>query len=100
MKKLVLAVLALALPAVVARAEIKKTHPVEVEVVKADVEGKSLTFKAEGAEKTAPCGPLTVSSLKRVKAGDKVTITCVDDGDPKACKEITYIKVPVAKPAK
>jgi hypothetical protein len=79
-----------------------KTHKVEAEVVSADVEKKTLTFKAEGAEKTAPVGPMAMYRLKKVKGGDKVTLTCKDD-EKGEHKEISMIRPaatekPAAKP--
>jgi tRNA(Arg) A34 adenosine deaminase TadA len=76
-----------------------KTHKVEAEVVSADVEKKTLTFKSEGAEKTAPVGAMAVYRLKKVKAGDKVTLTCKDD-DKGEHQEITMIRPAAAAAAK
>jgi len=75
-----------------------KTHKVEAEVVSADVEKKTLTFKAEGAEKTAPVGPMAMYRLKKVKAGDKVTLTCKDDENGEH-KEVSMIRPAVAEKA-
>lgn len=75
-----------------------KTHKVEAEVVSADVEKKTITFKFEGAEKTAPVGPLAMYRLKKVKAGDKVTLTCRDD-EKGEHQMITFIKVAGAEAA-
>ena len=100
MKKLLTAVVvAVVLPAAVALAEIKKTHPVQAEIVKVDTAAKAVTFKFEGVEKTAPCSSLCPSQIKALKAGDSVTLTCVDEADAKGCKEITFVKKPVAKRA-
>jgi hypothetical protein len=73
------------------------THKVEAEVVSADLEKKTLTMKVEGAEKTAPVGPLAVYRLKKVKAGDKVVLTCRDN-EAGEHVEIAFIK-PVEAPA-
>ena len=100
MKKLLTAVVVAAvLPAAVALAEIKKTHPVQAEIVKVDIAAKAVTFKFEGAEKTAPCGGLCPVQIKKLKPGDMVTLTCVDEADAKGCKEITSVRKPVAKRA-
>jgi hypothetical protein len=71
-----------------------KTHKVEAEIVTADVENKSVTFKTAGGERTAPVGVLATYRLKKVKAGDKVTLTCKDGATPEECTEVTFIKVP------
>ena len=95
MRKLAsIAVVAVSLAASMAVAEILKTRNVEAEILKVDAVAKAITFKAEGAEKTAPCGGLCPSQLKTIKAGDKVTLSCVDDGDGKSCKEIRGLKKP------
>jgi len=69
-----------------------KTYKVEAEVVNPDLERKTLTYKHEGAEKSAPVGALAMYRLKRIKAGDKVTLTCREGEAPSDCKEITFIK--------
>jgi hypothetical protein len=70
-----------------------KTHKVEAEIVAADVENKSVTFKTAGGEKTAPVGVLATYRLRKVKAGDKVTLTCKDGATPEECIEVTFIRV-------
>jgi hypothetical protein len=71
-----------------------KTHKVEAEIVAADVEKKSLTFKTASGEVSAPVGVLAVYRLKKVKAGDKVTLTCKDGATPEECSEVTFIRIP------
>src|SRR5262245_50003092 len=57
-----------------------KTHQMKATVVAVDVEGSKITVKDEtGAEKTAPVMDKAVETLKTLKAGDKVTLTCTDN---------------------
>jgi len=57
-----------------------KTHQVKAEVVSIDLESNSLTIKDEkGETKTAPVLEKAVPTLKTLKAGDHVTVTCQDD---------------------
>ena len=76
-----------------------KSHKVEAEIVAADVEKKMVTFKTAAGEKSAPVGPLAMYRLKKVKAGDKVTLTCKDGATPEECAEVSFIKVPEAAAA-
>jgi hypothetical protein len=78
-----------------------KSHKVEAEVVSTDVEKKTITIKAEGSEKTAPVGPLAIYRLKKLKAGDKVVLTCKDDASSGDHKEVSFIRMatPEVKPA-
>jgi hypothetical protein len=76
-----------------------KTHKVEAEIVAADVEKKMVTFKTLAGEKSAPVGPLAMYRLKKVKAGDKVTLTCKDGATPEECAEVSFIKVAEAPTA-
>lgn len=56
-----------------------KTHDVKTEVVAVDLEANTLTIKDEkGENKTVPVLAAAVDSLKNVKAGDHVTLTCQD----------------------
>lgn len=56
-----------------------KTHTLKATVVSIDVEGHKITIKDEkGEEKTAPVLDKAMESLKTLKAGDKVTLTCAD----------------------
>jgi hypothetical protein len=71
-----------------------KSHKVEAEIVAADVEKKMVTFKTAAGEKSAPVGPLAMYRLKKIKAGDKVTLTCKDGATPEECAEVSFIKVP------
>jgi len=79
-----------------------KRHKFDAEVVSVDVEKKTLTYKAEGAEKTAPVGSMAIYGLKKLKAGDKVVLTCKDDaasGEHQAISAIRMATPEAAKPA-
>jgi hypothetical protein len=68
-----------------------KTHDMKGTVVSADVEGKKLTFKDEsGTSITAPVLDSAAASLKTVKAGEQVTLTCQDNekGDHEGISKI------------
>jgi hypothetical protein len=70
-----------------------KMHKIDAEVVSVDVEKKTITVKADGAEKTAPVGPVAMYRLKKLKAGDKVVLTCKDDAATGEHKEISFIRM-------
>jgi hypothetical protein len=83
-------VLFVATGAVLAQA---KTHDVTGEVVKADATAKTLTLKADGKESTSPVEGDAVAQLKDLKAGDRVTVTCRDEGSThKAITKIVKAK--------
>ena len=57
-----------------------KTHSMTTEVVSTDTAAKTITIKDENGEtKTAPVLKKAVSKLSDLKAGDKVTLTCLDN---------------------
>jgi hypothetical protein len=63
-----------------ANAADKKTHEMTVTVVSMDLTAKTITVKDDkGADKTAPVLAEALDSLKTVKAGDKVVLTCLDN---------------------
>ena len=72
-----------------------KTHVVEAEIVSADVAAKTLTIKGD-PNKTVPVDASAVASLKSVKAGEKVKLTCRDN-DKGEHEAITHITVEKAK---
>src|SRR5262245_22882924 len=77
-----------------------KTHDATATIVSVDAAAKTVTLKDESGEtKTAPVTGTAIESLKTLKAGDHVTVTCKDDehGNHKA---ITAIKVTPEAPAK
>src|SRR6266571_1219862 len=56
-----------------------KTHDVSATVVSVDLQAKKITFQDDaGATSTAPVLDRAVESLKTVKAGEKVVLTCRD----------------------
>jgi ABC-type Fe3+-hydroxamate transport system substrate-binding protein len=75
-----------------------KTHVVEAEVVSADAMAKTLTIKAEGADKTVPVEGAAATHLKNLKAGEKVKLTCRDNekGEHQAITHITVEKAATA----
>jgi len=57
-----------------------KTHDVKGTIVAVNVEGKTITFKDEtGANATAPVMDSAAGTLKSLKAGEAVTLTCQDN---------------------
>ena len=57
-----------------------KTHDMKGTVVAVNVEGKTITFKDDsGASVTAPVLDAAAGTLKNVKAGEYVTLTCQDN---------------------
>jgi ABC-type enterochelin transport system substrate-binding protein len=54
-----------------------KTHAVEAEVVSVDTTANTLTIKGE-PNKTVTVDTMAADSLKSLKAGDKVKLTCKD----------------------
>jgi hypothetical protein len=74
-----------------------KTHEVEAEIVAVDAAKHTLTLKGETENKTVPVEGKAIASLKDVKVGSKVTLTCKDD-DKGAHKAVVGIKTaPEAK---
>ena len=70
-----------------------KSHDVKGEVVSVNLDGKTLTFKSEtGESKTVPVIDKAVDSLKTLKAGDKVVMTCLDS-DAGEHQAVTAIKL-------
>ena len=57
-----------------------KSHEVTAEVVSVDTDAKTITIKNEkGEASSAPVLEGALAALQTVKAGDKVTLTCLDD---------------------
>ena len=72
-----------------------KTHIVEAEVVSADATAKTLTIKGD-PNKTVAVDATAVGSLKALKAGEKVKLTCRDNASGEH-QAITHITVEKAK---
>lgn len=63
---------------------------IAAEVISVDTAKNTITLKTDKGEVTAPAEGKAIASLKTVKAGDKVTVTCRDEnGEHKA---VTFIK--------
>ena len=57
-----------------------KTHELTATVVAVDIQAKKITFQDEaGTTSTSPVLDRAVESLKTVKAGEKVVLTCRDN---------------------
>ena len=57
-----------------------KTHDLTAQVISVDAKAKTITIKnSEGREITAPVLGDAVQSLGKVKAGQNVTLTCMDN---------------------
>ena len=56
-----------------------KTHELAAEIVSVDAAKSTITIKAEPENKTVPVDAKITASLKDVKSGDKVTLTCWDN---------------------
>ncbi len=69
-----------------------KTHTVEAEVVSADTTKHTLTIKGDKDNKTMPVDHKALASLKTVKAGDKVTLTCWDNAKGEHVKVTSIAK--------
>jgi Cu/Ag efflux protein CusF len=75
-----------------------KTHDVTGEVVSVDLAAKVITIKDEtGENKKIPVLPSALESLKTVKVGDNVLLTC-EDNEKGEHQGVSAIKpAPVAK---
>ncbi len=75
-----------------------KTHEIKAQVVSADMDKNTITYKVDGddAEATLPVTGKALESLKSLKAGDKVLLVCQDgqDGQQGAIVEIKPLKSP------
>jgi len=70
----------------------KKTHEMTATVVSMDMTAKTITIKDDkGAEKTAPVLAEALGSLKNIKAGEMVVLTCLDN-DKGEHQGVTAIK--------
>jgi hypothetical protein len=56
-----------------------KTHEVASEVVSVDTVKNTITLKGEKENMTMPVEGKAIHSLKMMKTGEKVTVTCKDD---------------------
>jgi hypothetical protein len=76
-----------------------KTHVVQAEVVSTDVAAKTITIKTEQGESTAKVEGAALTSLKTLKAGEKVKLTCRDNekGEHEAITHVVVEKAPAPK---
>ena len=79
-----------------------KSHDVEAEIVSVDSVKNTITLKTTKGESTAPVEGKAQISLKDLKPGQKVTVTCRDDekGEHKAVTEIKSGTITTTAPAK
>jgi hypothetical protein len=79
-----------------------KTHVVQAEVVSTDVAAKTITIKTDQGESTAKVEGAALTSLKSLKAGEKVKATCRDNekGEHQAITHITVEKAAKEKAPK
>ena len=75
-----------------------KTHELTADVVSIDAAKNTITLKGEKGNNTAPVEGKALASLKDIKAGEKVTVTCRDNekGEHQA---VTAIKAAEKAPA-
>jgi hypothetical protein len=74
-----------------------KTHDVRTEIVSVDAKAMTITIKDDkGQNKVVPVLASAQDSLKTVKAGDKVMLTCQDD-DKGGHQGVAAIKVESAE---
>jgi len=86
-------------PRAAATAALKAAPVVTAEIVSVDATAKTVSFKNEKGENvTWPVDAAAVSSLKHLRAGEKVTIgyTVDDKGAPKAAIDIKALPTKVA----
>lgn len=74
-----------------------KTHEVSAEIVSVDAVAKTVTIKGDKENKTVPVEEKALADVKNLKAGQKVTLICLDDefGGHKA---VAGVKAEAAKP--
>jgi hypothetical protein len=74
-----------------------KTHEVSAEIVSVDAVAKTVTIKGDKENKTVPVEDKALADVKNLKAGQKVTLICVDD-EMGAHKAVAGVKAEAAKP--
>jgi len=81
----------------------ENTHTMSAEVVSVDTNAKTITFKDEkGETKTATVLDKALGSLKELKGGEKVNLTCLDTekGEHQGISAIEVVKQKEAKEEK
>ena len=75
-----------------------KTHEVSAEIVSVDAVAKTVTIKGDKGNTTVPVEEKALAQVKDLKAGQKVTLICLDDATG-AHKAVAGVKVEAPKPA-
>lgn len=96
----VLALGIVALPAVAGEHAKGAHHDLNVSFVSCDAKAKTMTFKTDaGDQKTAPINDSAMKMCPTLKAGEQVTVTCMDN-DKGEHQMISHVKVAMASKEK
>jgi Ser-tRNA(Ala) deacylase AlaX len=87
-------------PAHATKAAAVKTHEVEAEIVSVDATAKTVTIKADPENKTVPVQGKALAHLASHKAGDKVTLVCLDNDKGEHQAVVDFKAAKPAAPAK
>ena len=87
-------------PAHAVKAAPAKTHDVEAEIVSVDATAKTVTIKGDPENKTVPVQGKALAGLSSHKAGDKVTLVCLDNDKGEHQAVVAFKPAKPAAPAK